>query len=427
MYLKIKKFGKVKSFEAKVEGLTLIMGENNTGKSTVGKIIFSIFKSLNGYEEFDRADKLRTVKRAFDFFLADVAKVIKRQSNYFIENKQKIKESTDFNEINESLLFLKKYPNIHNNEELISKLDKIIHNLIILPHPANYAAKCFDDVFNHKIINSVEADAYPAQVELSLRPDSSTLFSYEATSPSRTTSSAASFTERLKDLMDDSLFVESPFVVDLSNMLTISDYTKAIDDFASREKHLSEVSAISVDLIKKLKSTKPSSYNDDVIGNINSIINGDFFFDEKSGLFKFKLNNGTDLTSHNMPSGVKSFGIIKMLLDRDKINKKTILVLDEPENCLHPQWQAKYAELIINLIKEKDANIIINTHSPYMIQAIKSFAIKKGIWQDKDKIRYIWAENEDNSNWATFKELDLSKEEELSIFDKLGKVMLELI
>ena len=40
MKLNIKNFAKIKEADIIVDGITVIAGENNTGKSTVGKILF---------------------------------------------------------------------------------------------------------------------------------------------------------------------------------------------------------------------------------------------------------------------------------------------------------------------------------------------------------------------------------------------------
>ncbi len=43
MKLHLKNVGKVRSAAIEINGITVIAGENNTGKSTVGKALFSVF------------------------------------------------------------------------------------------------------------------------------------------------------------------------------------------------------------------------------------------------------------------------------------------------------------------------------------------------------------------------------------------------
>ena len=51
MRLSINNFAKIKKADILVDGITVIAGENNTGKSTIGKILFSMFNSMNDIEE----------------------------------------------------------------------------------------------------------------------------------------------------------------------------------------------------------------------------------------------------------------------------------------------------------------------------------------------------------------------------------------
>ena len=51
MKLSIKNFAKIKNADITIDGITVIAGENNTGKSTVGKILFSLFNSLSNVNE----------------------------------------------------------------------------------------------------------------------------------------------------------------------------------------------------------------------------------------------------------------------------------------------------------------------------------------------------------------------------------------
>ena len=49
-----------------IDGLTIIAGENDSGKSTVGKAIFSIIKAVNRYKEDFKDDKDEKIARIVD-------------------------------------------------------------------------------------------------------------------------------------------------------------------------------------------------------------------------------------------------------------------------------------------------------------------------------------------------------------------------
>ena len=50
MNFKIRNFGKIVEADIRLDGITVICGDNNTGKSTVGKALFSLFNSLYDYK-----------------------------------------------------------------------------------------------------------------------------------------------------------------------------------------------------------------------------------------------------------------------------------------------------------------------------------------------------------------------------------------
>ena len=96
------------------------------------------------------------------------------------------------------------------------------------------------------------------------------------------------------------------------------------------------------------------------------------------------------LSFHNLSAGMKSFVVLKMLVEKGCIKEKDVIILDEPEIHLHPQWQVAYAELIVLLQKHFDLNIVVTTHSPYFVDAINLFSCKYDI--DK-KVNYYLSTN----------------------------------
>lgn len=54
MKVNMKNIGSIQEAEIELNGLTVIAGENDTGKSTVGKTMFAVIRALNKYKhEFD--------------------------------------------------------------------------------------------------------------------------------------------------------------------------------------------------------------------------------------------------------------------------------------------------------------------------------------------------------------------------------------
>ena len=70
-----------------------------------------------------------------------------------------------------------------------------------------------------------------------------------------------------------------------------------------------------------------------------------------------------------------------------------MVILDEPEIHLHPQWQIAYAELIVLLQKHFDLSVIVTTHSPYFVDALNLFSCKYGT---DGKVNYYLSSNSGN-------------------------------
>ncbi len=69
MKLTIKNIGKVQDASVEINGITVIAGENDTGKSTVGKALFSIFNSFYDIDKRIRIERRESVERQLDSML----------------------------------------------------------------------------------------------------------------------------------------------------------------------------------------------------------------------------------------------------------------------------------------------------------------------------------------------------------------------
>ncbi|WP_422857135.1 AAA family ATPase [Brachyspira hyodysenteriae] len=126
---------------------------------------------------------------------------------------------------------------------------------------------------------------------------------------------------------------------------------------------------------------------------IQNNINGSIEYDNiKDTMFFKKNNNYIELS--NTAVGIKSFAIIDLLLKAGIFNDKHILILDEPEVHLHPKWQIEYAKLMVKMAEELDIQILINSHSPYFIEAIQKYSEKSE--KIADKTNFYLSEKQDD-------------------------------
>lgn len=73
-------------------------------------------------------------------------------------------------------------------------------------------------------------------------------------------------------------------------------------------------------------------------------------------------------------AGIKQIGVIQILLENGTLKENSFLFIDEPESNLHPDWQIKFAEILVLLAKEMDITLYLNSYSPIFIEAISLYA-----------------------------------------------------
>ena len=66
MQLKLKDVAKIKEATINMDGITVIAGENNTGKSTIGKVLFSIFNSMYNMEDKIMSEKKKRIEQIIE-------------------------------------------------------------------------------------------------------------------------------------------------------------------------------------------------------------------------------------------------------------------------------------------------------------------------------------------------------------------------
>lgn len=73
MKIKLQGIGIIKDSEIELNGLTVVTGDNNSGKTTVGKVVYSLFDAVSNLSEKAESDKnycawkvLRDIRSALD-------------------------------------------------------------------------------------------------------------------------------------------------------------------------------------------------------------------------------------------------------------------------------------------------------------------------------------------------------------------------
>lgn len=110
---------------------------------------------------------------------------------------------------------------------------------------------------------------------------------------------------------------------------------------------------------------------------------------ETESQFKIRLDREYLKTVVGVPFRQYSSGHKNILLTMaglvDKVEEKTLVILDEPEEHLHPPLVAAFIRALSDLLKYRNGVAIIATHSPVIVQEVP----KKCVWKIRRNGNYV--------------------------------------
>jgi len=366
MKLTINNIGKLRNAEVVIDGITVITGENNTGKSTVGKILWSIFDSFYNLDKIILNKKEEEVKR----ILSEENIFSNKELEHFVKKIMDNKQLDDLEK--NSKLSKKNFDSIKRKIEKTLLDDESGKEKIILMN--------LKEEFGSRIKNIFMKNE-KAKILLKIKDDE---INIEMTSDDKI---------KILDsfvINEQVPFIDNPYILDeLGFLYSVTDYEKnhrnALKKYLKKEK---------IDNIYTQKNIEEEL--NIILKSLNDIIDGELKIDEwMEELFYTQNYTEEELDIKSISTGIKTFAIIKILLQNGTLKKYGTIILDEPEIHLHPEWQLKFAELIVLLQREFGMHILLTTHSPYFLNAIEVFSERHKI---DDKCKYYVAENEGNSS-----------------------------
>ena len=384
MKLTINNIGKLKNAEVVIDGITVITGENDTGKSTVGKVLWSV---LNGFYEID--------EKVYNEKVSELTKIVDKLMkengyNKIADNFKDFFGIFDRTEEKIAIELLKNNKNYSEDEIKIIinnyKKDLKIENISKFVQEINETLKISDKEIIKVIVSRVMNKEFHNQVNA--------VFSKEKMN-------IGEISLKIKDKEID-LKIENNEISDVQNYFLINKETMYIDnpfildsydfDDENHQTHLA-TNVFSENENSVISEIKVKKKLNNIYQKLNSVLSGEIL-ENKNSKFVYR-KNGEDIDLKNLSTGLKTFAIIKMLLQNGTLEENGTIILDEPEIHLHPEWQLKFAELIVLLQREFGMHILLTTHSPYFLNAIEVFSERHKI---DDKCKYYVAENEGNSS-----------------------------
>ena len=316
MELQLKNIGMIKEANVKLDGLTVIAGENDTGKTTVGKVLYCVANSVQN------------------------------------------------NNVSSTLM-----------------------------------SNCLISLFKNNINNGTKG-------EISVIYDNDTVH-YEIENDRKHSFFAHG---KISDSeIKTCIMIESPLV------WNFTDFFRDIAQIESQMNIKLDYPYLMKDLNFKLH-IKNASTGLDIKTEMIKLMGGEFKKDDLGHYYFDKKGKRVELV--NTATGIKTFGIFQVLSQNNYLNENTVLVLDEPEVHLHPKWQLEMAKVIVDLVKN-GVKILVNSHSPYMIEALQRYSELAEVNSDFYLAEDGYIKKENDSNSETLAKIFEKLSEPFDVFEEM--------
>lgn len=408
MRFQLKNVGVISEADILLDNITLIAAENDSGKSTIGKALFTLINTMNYFED----EYISTVNKMLEVTHYGLVKLIEQEeeiyskkiiknlleNNFIFITKAEINNLKKYLEdiLNETIKYKKKIfiddkilqkieVNIKELNKYIDK-DNEIKELLSLEKTLKDFLEALFKIFNETLdYNLIEKESFQKALKEEFETGVRNIFEDKEESSLILEDENSSIEIKLlnDEVVETKLpirelrsnyniiYIESPLIIDYLDKICDEKEIKRDDkNYILKENLMNKLEFNIVDnLLGKEKEIEK------INKQIVEIISGEFTFDKQTRKYNYK-KNGYNINVKNTANGIKTFGLIEMLLNNRRLNEKTILIIDEPEVHLHPNWQVKYAKILVILAINLKVKILLNSHSPYFIDAIKIYSEK---------------------------------------------------
>lgn len=448
MNIKLENIGIIKNSNIQLDGLTVITGQNNSGKTTVGKVIYSLVDAVSNLSAKAENDRLKYIGKVlskiqddfeifritrrlsgdndesifprdsaiysllFDFHTTPRGFVFPDEwSNIEVCSHALRDELISFNVdlIDEDSSFFKYYnrfllkrenidgvkTKVKNQiDKAVSMLDKMFETLERDIELIDYTRESINQTLRVEFsdqIQPVAVDVEKSRIEVS--DNDTIMFAFDINNNNLVNNGRPVFSDVT---YKRAYFIDNPFVLDSM------PYRKMYVSHDLDNSTILDTSRIlphEIKLNSVLKSRKATTVFEETVINhglteikekIDEVLSGEFEFNSDG---EFYVKDGKKLHLTNLATGSKMFSILKMLVDKGEVDENTLLVLDEPEAHLHPSWQNKFAEIIVLLVKYLNTGVLLTSHSPNFVLAIDAYMRKYDII---DKTNFYQTNHFDN-------------------------------
>nr|MBD5377845.1 AAA family ATPase [Bacteroides sp.] len=395
MKISLKNIGKISLAEVNLNGLTVIAGPNDSGKSTLGKALFTLVSTYQKVRVADADLMVYNLERLFRDLYSKLG--AERFTNPIFAKHLPILTSKAVDA----------WLAIDSDEERQTFLNCILEGVHQSTLSQRIKALCEDilkNINSFRRTGNIETE-FSAELDkfilsefrgnfVSMEADSGSIVITENEAQLGFTATKEGTKEIIwpesDSLPNDATYIESPLYLNL--VRTLLDSTRLPYNTNSVQPHI-------IDFAEKVTMPAIFKGNEGIVSE--NLKGGKFEFDNETQQLVFRKDSRT-FPIGNVASGFKTFGVLQLFLTNGVASPSKFIIWDEPENHLHPEWQLNFAEIIVDMVRN-GYPIVVSTHSPYFIQAIRYYSALKGVEQSVD---YYLSEPDGSSGLNKFRQVN---------------------
>lgn len=396
----------VRNAQIELNGITVLAGENGAGKSTITRWLYYLVEVIAKYDWFvyeDLRDEISVILRNYTLGIRTI-QIDNNDINSLVRRWRVLAKKIDcateenvlrvINEAKEIVIHIADF--IQNNIDKEGKLNQNFSRFMIF---LDEDFQDFDRVtFINRNIQKIDA-AYQNYLSHLHERSITNMFNcirqhYDS---SLTLPKLIHLSEDFVNVIENpsvgyllglqrAIYIDTPMaVINESTSNTLWGYLSSLLERSDEKKHIS------------LKTRK-------MLIRIQHLIHGSIKLkdDEFDYEMRYIREDNLDIPLKDAATGIKTFAYIIRLLENGCLDENTLLIIDEPEAHLHPQWIVEYARILVLLSKELGVRVLIASHNPDMVAAIRSIGAKEGI---KERVTFYQANKANNNYEYDYKNL----------------------
>ncbi|MBN2756010.1 MAG: ATP-binding protein [Bacteroidales bacterium] len=383
MIFKAHNIGVFNDISMEIPKLTLLAGCNGSGKSTISK---SLYLMLNGVTNFENYLSIELYDQ-LDAFGKEIEKEFKNNTKKSIIDKTELLKNSVYNKLEELRTIIK---NTVIDEKVLNDI------LVFFKENRKYSDSKNIDLLDEYLSKGNESEMGETLLSRMINSEFSNQLCNFNSQDMEILLEEGDNKAYIKYYDKKYQFYFNDF--DISSIHYFGSSSSLDRDGFLLDNPMRYLNIIDIDhiiyLIMNLRKGKESySVKDELAQKefvgifdpiLTKIIGGGFEYDsERKEIFYNDGSHRVDLK--NVASGAKVLGTLELLIKNGCIDTNSMIIIDEPENSLHPMWQVKFAKVIVELVAKTSIKVFINSHSPFFIDALNQISSKYSNLNDNVK------------------------------------------